>query len=152
MVNGWNVTGDTYQRDDDGYFTFQARSDSMIVAAGYNVGAPEVEAVIDQHPDVLECAVIGRPDAEKGIIIAAYVVAKDGVTTDDALAESIKALVKENLAIYKCPRRVDFVDSLPRNPSGKLQHFRLRERAAAEAAAELLAIHTTTNEHEGLLT
>ncbi|MGO4103741.1 AMP-binding protein [Leifsonia sp. YAF41] len=152
VVNGWNVTGDTYQRDDDGYFTFQARSDSMIVAAGYNVGAPEVEAVIDQHPDVLECAVIGRPDAEKGIIIAAYVVAKDGVTTDDALAESIKALVKENLAIYKCPRRVDFVDSLPRNPSGKLQHFRLRERAAAEAAAELLAIHSTTNEHEGLLT
>jgi 2-aminobenzoate-CoA ligase len=135
VSGGWNVTGDTYLRDDDGYFHYQARSDSMIVTAGYNVGAPEVETAIDQHPDVLESAVVGRPDPDRGMVIAAYVVPREGVEPGDALAESIKAFVKERLAIYKCPRRVDFVTELPRNPSGKLQHFRLRERAAADAAA-----------------
>lgn len=158
VVNGWNVTGDTYLRDDDGYFIYQARSDSMIIASGYNVGAPEVEAVIETHPEVLECAVVARPDASKGTIVAAYVVVREGVDAGELLAESIKDLVKANLAIYKCPRRVDFLDELPRNPSGKLQHFRLRERAEAEAAEQAgiaaspdqksVEARSTTN-HEG---
>jgi 2-aminobenzoate-CoA ligase len=119
--------------DEDGYFTFQARSDSMIVTAGYNVGAPEVEEVINLHDDVLECAVIGRPDPEKGVIVNAFVVPRKGVTGDDALTASIVDHVKTRLAVYKCPRRIDFIDELPRNPSGKVQHFVLRERATTEA-------------------
>lgn len=133
---GWNVTGDTYVMDEDGYFFFQARSDSIIVSAGYNVAAPEVEAVVSSHPDVLESAVVGRPDPAKGLIVNAFVVPRSGVGPSDELTQSILAHVKERLAIYKCPRRVDFVTELPRNPSGKVQHFVLRERAAAEAEAE----------------
>jgi 2-aminobenzoate-CoA ligase len=133
VSNGWNVTGDAYVMDEDGYFTFQARSDSMIVTAGYNVGAPEVEEVINLHDDVLECAVIGRPDPEKGVIVNAFVVPRKGVTGDDALTASIVDHVKTRLAVYKCPRRIDFIDELPRNPSGKVQHFVLRERATTEA-------------------
>ncbi|WP_125099071.1 AMP-binding protein [Leucobacter chromiireducens] len=129
--NGWNVTGDTYVRDADGYFTFQARSDSIIVTAGYNVGAPEVEEVISTHPGVLECAVIGRPDPDKGVIVSAYVVPRAGTTAGSDLTNSILAHVKDQLAIYKCPRRIDYLDALPRNPSGKVQHFVLRERAAS---------------------
>ena len=134
VVNGWNVTGDAYKMDEDGYFFYQSRTDSMIIAAGYNIGAPEVEEVVESHPEVLECAVIGRPDPDKGTIVNAFVVLRDGVAESDETAESIKAHVKEHLAIYKCPRRIDFVDRLPRNPSGKVQHFLLRERVAAELA------------------
>jgi 2-aminobenzoate-CoA ligase len=108
----------------------------MIITAGYNVGGPEVEAVIDTHPEVLESAVVARPDAEKGAIVNAFVVLRPGVSGDDATAESIRELVRSKIAGYKVPRRIDFIDALPRNPSGKLQHFKLRERAAAEAAAE----------------
>lgn len=131
--DGWNITGDTFVRDEDGYFTFQARNDSMIVTAGYNVGAPEVEEVVLGHPDVRECAVVGCMDPERGMIVAAFVVPRDGVVRTEALTTSILDHVKSRLAIYKCPRRVDYLDELPRNPSGKVQHFILRERAAADA-------------------
>ncbi|GAA1247186.1 2-aminobenzoate-CoA ligase [Microbacterium phyllosphaerae] len=131
--DGWNITGDTFVRDEDGYFTFQARNDSMIVTAGYNVGAPEVEEVVLGHPDVRECAVVGCMDPERGMIVVAFVVPRDGVDPSEALTTSILDHVKSRLAIYKCPRRVDYLDELPRNPSGKVQHFILRERAAAEA-------------------
>lgn len=131
--DGWNITGDTFVRDEDGYFTFQARNDSMIVTAGYNVGAPEVEEAVLGHPDVRECAVVGCMDPERGMIVAAFVVPRGGVVGTDALTTSILDHVKSRLAIYKCPRRVDYLDELPRNPSGKVQHFILRERAAAEA-------------------
>ncbi|QIM17991.1 AMP-binding protein [Leucobacter coleopterorum] len=134
VVNGWNVTGDAYLMDEDGYFFYQSRTDSMIIAAGYNIGAPEVEEVVETHPEVLECAVIGRPDPARGVIVNAFVVLRDGVAESEEITESIKAHVKENLAIYKCPRRIDFVDELPRNPSGKVQHFVLRDRVAAELA------------------
>ena len=136
VANGWNVTGDTYVMDDDGYFFFQSRTDNLIVASGYNVSATEVEEVIVSHPDVVECAVIGRPDPEKGTIVNAWVVLRDGVDPGSSATESIQAHVKAQLAIYKCPRRIDVVSELPRNPSGKVQHFILRERAAAEADSE----------------
>lgn len=131
--DGWNITGDTFVQDEDGYFTFQARNDSMIVTAGYNVGAPEVEDVILGHEDVLECAVVGCQDPERGMIVAAFVVTREGVIPSDALTASILDHVKARLAVYKCPRRVDYLPALPRNPSGKVQHFILRERAAASA-------------------
>lgn len=135
VKNGWNVTGDAYVMDEDGYFTFHARSDSMIVTAGYNVGAPEVEMAILDHPEVLECAVVGQPDATKGSIISAYVVPRRGTAADDDLARSIVDRVGSILAGYKRPRRITFVSELPRNASGKVQHFVLRERAAAGATA-----------------
>jgi len=133
VQNGWNVTGDTYLRDERGYFFYQARSDDMIVAAGYNIGAPEVEAAIDAHPSVLESVVVARPDPEKGAIVNAFVVLAPRVPADDATSESIKRTVAERLARYKVPRRIDFVDALPRNASGKLLRFPLRRRAEEEA-------------------
>ncbi|MFJ4226396.1 AMP-binding protein [Paenarthrobacter nicotinovorans] len=132
VVNGWNVTGDTFSMDEDGYFTYQARSDNMIVSSGYNIGAPEVEAAIDQHPDVVENAVIGIPDEERGSIVCAFVVLREGVTGDAAKRKEIQDFVKQTIAPYKYPRDVRFVTELPRNPSGKLQHFKLRDRVLAQ--------------------
>ncbi|MFJ4262386.1 AMP-binding protein [Paenarthrobacter nicotinovorans] len=132
VVNGWNVTGDTFSMDEDGYFTYQARSDNMIVSSGYNIGGPEVEAAIDQHPDVVENAVIGIPDEERGSIVCAFVVLREGVTGDAAKRKEIQDFVKQTIAPYKYPRDVRFVAELPRNPSGKLQHFKLRDRVLAQ--------------------
>ena len=129
VVDGWNVTGDTFVEDEDGYFFYRARTDSMIVSSGYNIGAPEVEAAIDAHPDVVEVGVVGEPDAERGSIVSAFVVLREGVVGDDAKVREIQDHVKATLAPYKYPRRVRFVDRLPRNTSGKLQHFKLREQA-----------------------
>ncbi len=132
VSNGWNVTGDTFTRDVDGYFYYQARSDNMIVSSGYNIGGPEVEAAIDAHPDVAECAVIGRPDPDRGSVVCAFIVLRSGVAGDDAKRREIQDFVKARIAPYKYPRDVRFVETLPRNPSGKLQHFKLRERVAGE--------------------
>ncbi|WAH95518.1 AMP-binding protein [Arthrobacter sp. MMS18-M83] len=128
VVNGWNVTGDTFTKDEDGYFTYQARSDNMIVSSGYNIGAPEVETAIDLHPDVVENAVIGRPDEARGSVVCAFIVLREGVKGDDAKRKEIQDFVKRTIAPYKYPRDIRFVDELPRNPSGKLQHFKLRDR------------------------
>ena len=133
VVNGWNVTGDTFVRDEDGYFWYQARTDNMIVSSGYNIGGPEVEAAIDTHPDVVECAVVAAPDPERGSVVCAFVVLRDGVAGDAAKAREIQDYVKGQLAPYKYPRDVRFTASLPRNTSGKVQHFKLREIVAAEA-------------------
>ncbi len=127
VVNGWNVTGDTFRVDEDGYYFYCARTDNMIVSSGYNIGGPEVEAAIDDHPDVVESAVVAEPDAERGSIVCAFVVLKEGVLGDDAKAKELQDFVKGQLAPYKYPRDVRFVPALPRNASGKLQHFRLRE-------------------------
>lgn len=135
VQNGWNITGDIFVMDSDGYFTFQARSDSMIVSSGYNIGAPEVEAAIDKHPSVVESAVVGRPDPERGSVVCAFVVLADGIAPNDLTREDIQDFAKQQIAPYKYPRDVRFVDSLPRNPSGKLQHFRLREMLQRESAA-----------------
>lgn len=136
--NGWNITGDTFSRDEDGYFVYQARSDNMIVSSGYNIGAPEVETAIDQHPDVVENAVIGRPDPERGSVVCAFIVLREGVKADAAKRKEIQDFVKATIAPYKYPRDIRFVTELPRNPSGKLQHFKLREglRQDTEETAE----------------
>lgn len=135
VINGWNVTGDTFVKDDDGYFWYQGRTDNMIVSSGYNIGGPEVESAIDTHPDVVESAVIAKPDPERGAVVCAFVVLHDGVAGDDAKAREIQDYVKGQLAPYKYPRDVRFTTSLPRNASGKMQHFKLREAIAAEADA-----------------
>ncbi|MEU6185884.1 AMP-binding protein [Nocardia sp. NPDC047038] len=129
---GWNMTGDTYTRDSDGYFWYQARSDDMIVSSGYNIAAPEVEIVLDQHPDVLESAVVGLPDRQRGMIVHAAVVLREGVLGDDAKIAELKQFVKQAAAPYKYPRSIEFVAGLPRNPSGKLQRFRVREAREAQ--------------------
>jgi 2-aminobenzoate-CoA ligase len=131
--DGWNMTGDTYVRDADGYFTFQARSDDMIVSSGYNIAGPEVEEVLMHHPDVLECAVVAAPDPARGSVVAAYVVLRPGATADAAKVRELQDFAKGLAAPYKYPRRVEFVAELPRNPSGKVQRFKLREKAAAAA-------------------
>ena len=110
MQNGWNITGDTYVRDADGYFWYQARSDDMIVSSGYNIGAPEVEQALDQHPDVVECAVVGRPDADRGQIVHAVVVLREGVVGDAAKVAELQDFVKRTIAPYKYPRSIEFVD------------------------------------------
>lgn len=125
--NGWNMTGDSYIRDSEGYFWYQARSDDMIVSSGYNIAAPEVETVLYQHPDVLECGVTGIPDEERGMIVHASIVLTPGTIGDDAKIKELQNFVKQTAAPYKYPRSITFVDELPKTPSGKLQRFRLRE-------------------------
>ncbi|MEU2336697.1 AMP-binding protein [Streptomyces sp. NPDC013172] len=137
VVGGWNVTGDIFHRDEDGYFYYHARSDNMIVSSGYNIGGPEVEAAIDTHPDVVESAVVGRPDTERGSVVCAFVVLREGVAGDAAKAREIQDHVKQVLAPYKYPREVRFHDALPRNTSGKLQRFALRKIIEAEQRGEL---------------
>ena len=127
VVNGWNLTGDAYSLDADGYYHYQARTDDMIVSAGYNIAAPEVEEVLLQHPAVAECAVIGVPDDERGQIVKAFVVLRAGNTGDAALVKTLQDYVKQTVAPYKYPRAIQFMDALPRTQTGKLQRFRLRE-------------------------
>ncbi len=135
VVNGWNVTGDTFVSDRDGYFWYRARTDDMIISSGYNIGAPEVEAVLESHPDVLEAAVVAKPDPDRGAIVCAFVVLRDATAGTDVKGQEIQHYVKGQLAPYKYPREVRFTASLPRNPSGKLQHYRLREIVKSEAEA-----------------
>ncbi|HWE46167.1 MAG TPA: AMP-binding protein [Caulobacteraceae bacterium] len=131
VKRGWNMTGDMYRVDEDGYFWFVSRADDMIVSSGYNIGAPEVENALLQHADVAEAAVIGVPDAERGQICKAYVVLKTGEGSD-AKAQELQAFVKGVIAPYKYPRAVEFVEALPKTQTGKLQRFRLREGALPE--------------------
>jgi 2-aminobenzoate-CoA ligase len=125
--DGWNITGDTYVRDADGYFRFVARSDDMIISSGYNIAAPEVEEVLLTHPDVEECAVVGTPDPDRGSVVTAFVVLRSGVASGPDVARALQEHAKANAAPYKYPRRVRFIEALPRNPSGKLQRYLLRE-------------------------
>jgi len=129
--NGWNLTGDVYRTDADGYFWFVARGDDMIVSSGYNIGAPEVEAALLQHPAVAECAVVGWPDEERGQIVKAFVVLNPGHAPTSATAEDLQAFVKQTIAPYKYPRAVEFRTELPKTQTGKLQRFRLKEGAPA---------------------
>jgi 2-aminobenzoate-CoA ligase len=129
VSDGWNLTGDTYIRDADGYYWYQARSDDMIISSGYNIAGPEVEEALLDHPDVAECGVVGVPDPDRGHIVKAFVVLRDGVTADDAKAAELQDFVKQQIAPYKYPRAVEFLAALPRTNTGKLQRFRLRERA-----------------------
>ena len=131
VIGGWNVTGDTYHWDADGYFWFQARSDDMIVSAGYNIAGPEVEAALLRHADVAECAVIGVPDEARGTVVKAFIVLHAGASPD---ARALQDWVKAEIAPYKYPRAIEFRDALPRTETGKLQRFRLRPEATAATA------------------
>jgi 2-aminobenzoate-CoA ligase len=135
--NGWNITGDTYLMDEDGYYWFQARSDDMIISSGYNIAGPEVEAVLLAHPTVAECGVVGAPDSERGQIVKAYIVLRAGYEGDATLVKSLQDFVKAEIAPYKYPRAVEFVSSLPKTQTGKLQRFRLRELASAQDPAKM---------------
>jgi len=129
VKNGWNVTGDAYLMDADGYFFYQARTDDMIISAGYNIAAPEVEEALMQHPAVAECAVIGAPDLERGQIVKAFVVLRPGQDESEAMVRTLQDFVKRTVAPYKYPRAIRFIDKLPRTQTGKLQRFKLHEQA-----------------------
>jgi 2-aminobenzoate-CoA ligase len=130
VQDGWNVTGDTYVRDEDGYFWYRARSDDMIVSSGYNIAGPEVEQALLGHPDVVECAVVGSPDPDRGQVVKAYVVLRKGASPDDATRRELQDYVKATIAPYKYPRLLEFRDALPKTGTGKLQRYKLRQEAA----------------------
>jgi 2-aminobenzoate-CoA ligase len=128
VVNGWNVTGDLYRVDEDGYFWFEARADDMIISSGYNIAGPEVESALLGHSSVRECAVVGAPDEARGHIVKAYVVVNPGHEPGEALARTLQDFVKMTIAPYKYPRAIEFVDSLPKTTTGKVQRQALRQR------------------------
>jgi len=138
VQDGWNITGDTYLMDADGYFWYQARSDDMIVSSGYNIAGPEVEAALLEHPAVAECGVVAAPDEERGQIVKAYVVLRPGYSGDAAATKTLQDHVKATIAPYKYPRTIEYVAQLPRTQTGKLQRFELR-RMAADTASHKLA-------------
>ena len=127
VQNGWNLTGDSFWQDTEGRFHFAARSDDMIISAGYNIAGPEVEAALLSHPDVLECGVIGVADEERGQIVEAHIVLAEGRTGDALMVKLLQDHVKRVIAPYKYPRRVIFVRALPKTQTGKIQRFRLRD-------------------------
>ncbi|KGD98251.1 MULTISPECIES: AMP-binding protein [Rhizobium/Agrobacterium group] len=129
--NGWNLTGDSFVQDEDGYFHFAARSDDMIISAGYNIAGPEVEAALLKHEAVLECAVIGVPDDGRGMIVEAHVVLVPGSEACDAMVKLLQEHVKSVIAPYKYPRSIVFTDALPKTESGKIQRFRLKRKLSA---------------------
>jgi 2-aminobenzoate-CoA ligase len=127
VLNGWNLTGDAFEMDADGYFHYRSRTDDMIISAGYNIAGAEVEDVLLRHPAVLECGVVGRADEERGQIVEAHVVLKPGFEPGPEMARTLQDFAKEHIAPYKYPRAVRFTDKLPRTETGKLQRFKLRE-------------------------
>jgi len=124
--DGWNLTGDSFYQDDNDQFHFVARADDMIISSGYNIAGPEVETALLTHHAVLECAVIGKPDPERGQIVQAYVVISEGVEPEESLVDELKTHVKKTIAPYKYPRQIKFIDALPKTQTGKIQRFRLR--------------------------
>jgi 2-aminobenzoate-CoA ligase len=128
VQNGWNFTGDTYLIDEDGYFVYQARSDDMIITAGYNVAGPEVEGVLLMHEAVSECVVVSSPDADRGTIIKAFVVLRQGFAPSDKLVSELQDFVRQTIAPYKYPRKVEFITELPRTGTGKVQRYVLRQK------------------------
>lgn len=134
VQGGWNYPGDAFRRDADGYYFYQARTDDMIITAGYNVAGPEVESSLLAHPAVAECGVVGRHDDERGQVIVAYVVLKPGHTGDAAMVKALQDHAKASMAPYKYPREVLFVERLPRTETGKLQRFALRQQVSRDKA------------------
>ena len=126
VLDGWNLTGDAYEMDADGYFIYRSRTDDMIISAGYNIAGPEVEDALLRHPAVADCGVVGKPDDERGQVVEAHVVLKPGFEPTPAMAAQLQDFVKEQIAPYKYPRAVRFLASLPRTETGKLQRFKLR--------------------------
>ncbi|GGH22756.1 acetyl-CoA synthetase [Alsobacter metallidurans] len=139
VKNGWNVTGDTFLQTQDGYFVYQARTDDMIISSGYNIAGPEVEASLLAHPAVAECGVVGAPDEERGMVVRAYVVLREGVQAGPDMVKELQDFVKRDIAPYKYPRSILFVERLPRTETGKLQRFALRQVALAADPVPLSA-------------
>jgi 2-aminobenzoate-CoA ligase len=131
VQNGWNFTGDAYRIDEDGYFHYQARTDDMIISAGYNIAGPEVEDVLLAHEAVAECGVVGLPDEERGQVVTAFVVVRPGFETGPELTRELQEWVKARIAPYKYPRVVHYRPTLPRTLTGKLQRFHLREETSS---------------------
>jgi 2-aminobenzoate-CoA ligase len=129
VQHGWNVTGDSYLQDADGYLWYVARSDDMIVSAGYNIGAPEVENALLSHAAVLECAVIGVPCPERGQKVKAFVVPAPGFCGSEALVAELQSHAKQTIAPYKYPREIEFVEALPKTATGKLRRGELRNKS-----------------------
>jgi 2-aminobenzoate-CoA ligase len=134
VKHGWNLPGDSYRVDEEGYFWYQARTDDLIVSSGYKISGPEVENVLLDHPSVSECGVVGIPDEERGCIVKAFVVLRPGTAATDATIKELQDFVKSQIAPYKYPRSIEFVSVLPRTETGKLQRYRLREAPASQAA------------------
>ncbi|MBI3434500.1 MAG: benzoate-CoA ligase family protein [Proteobacteria bacterium] len=134
VKDGWNITGDTYVMDTDGYYWYQARSDDMIISSGYNIAGPEVEEALLTHPAVAECGVVGAPDELRGQVVTAYIVLRDGKDGDAVLSKQLQDHVKATVAPYKYPRIIEYVRELPKTQTGKLQRFELRRRAANRSA------------------
>ncbi|HEY9532739.1 MAG TPA: AMP-binding protein [Burkholderiales bacterium] len=126
VQNGWNITGDAYLVDEKGYFFYQARTDDMIISAGYNIAGPEVEGALLTHPAVAECGVVGATDAERGTVVKAFVVLKRDYRRGEGTVRELQEHVKKAIAPYKYPRAIEFVETLPRTETGKLQRFKLR--------------------------
>ena len=135
VQRGWNVTGDLYRVDEDGYYWFEGRSDDMIISAGYNIAGVEVECALMEHPSVSECAVVGAPDPERGTVVKAYVVLVVGVPAEPRLVEELQGFVKSRIAPFKYPRAIEFLNELPKTQTGKIQRAVLRRRAAGSEAA-----------------
>ncbi len=135
VQDGWNITGDTYIRDADGYYWYQARSDDMIISSGYNIAGPEVEEALLGHPDVLEAAVVGVTDTDRGMIVEAFVVLREGAAANAAMAAELQDFAKQSIAPYKYPRVVEFVAELPKTTTGKTQRYRLRQMAEEKLRA-----------------
>jgi 2-aminobenzoate-CoA ligase len=125
--DGWNITGDVFRRDEDGYFWYLARADDMIVSAGYNISGPEVEEALLAHPGVAECAVVSAPDEQRGHIAKAFVVLASGIPPSDALTQELQEFVKQSIAPYKYPRAIEYVSELPMTQTGKIKRFALRQ-------------------------
>jgi 2-aminobenzoate-CoA ligase len=134
VQNGWNITGDTFRRGADGYFWYEARSDDMIVSSGYNIAGPEVEQTLLDHPDVAECAVVAYPDEDRGSIVKAYIVLAPGVVADDHEVRALQNFVKSVIAPYKYPRAIEFIDELPKTPTGKVSRKALKDLAVRRLA------------------
>ena len=127
VVDGWNITGDSFHMDREGYFYFAARNDDMIISSGYNIAGPEVESALMSHDAVFECAVIGCPDKDRGSIVQAYIVLNNNHKGDDLLKKILQDHVKKNIAPFKYPRSIIFIETLPKTKTGKIQRFKLRK-------------------------
>lgn len=132
VQDGWNLTGDTFTQDEAGYFWYQSRSDDMIISSGYNIAGPEVEEALTGHSDVIECAVVGTPDEDRGMLVHAFIVLASGVDNSPAKVKELQDFVKATIAPYKYPRAITFIDQLPKSNTGKTQRFRLRAATAKD--------------------
>jgi len=126
VADGWNLSGDSFIQDEHGYFHFAARSDDMIISSGYNIAGPEVEACLLAHEAIAECGVVGLEDEARGQVVSAFIVLNEGLEGSDELVKQIQDFVKAHIAPFKYPRRVAFIDALPKTETGKIQRFRLK--------------------------